>query len=104
MNIFETTNINYFDRTNAESFIGNFNVEDYLKELGETHSNLKVVTLDLDDRFHRGKKFAITMGIKAASYERLLFTDADCKPASDQWISSMSKFFSKKKKIVLLFV
>lgn len=33
MNIFETTNINYFDRTNAESFIGNFNVEDYLKEL-----------------------------------------------------------------------
>jgi glycosyltransferase involved in cell wall biosynthesis len=71
---------------NDGSFDG---TKDYLKELGETNERLKIVTLELDERYHRGKKFALTMGIKAASYERLLFTDADCYPASEFWIQKM---------------
>jgi len=71
---------------NDGSFDG---TKDFLKVLNETYSHLKIVTLELDERFHRGKKFALTMGIKAASYERLLFTDADCKPASEFWIQKM---------------
>ena len=63
--------------------------KDLLKEMEKEYSHLKVVTVDLDERFQKGKKFALTMGIKAARYDDLLFTDADCQPSSDQWIQEM---------------
>ena len=74
--------------------------KDFLKELKLLHKNLKIVTVDVDEKFKRGKKFALTMGIKAASHDHLLFADADCKPTSDQWIKAMLSCF-KNKDIVL---
>ena len=68
----------------------------YLKELDEKYPKLKIVTLELDERFKKGKKFALTMGIKASQYEHLLFTDADCWPTSKNWISKMSLSFQDK--------
>lgn len=38
-------------------------------------------------------KLALTVGIKAARYEHLLFTTPDCVPASDRWIALMAKGF-----------
>jgi biofilm PGA synthesis N-glycosyltransferase PgaC len=67
-----------------------------LKEYTEKYAHLKVVTLELDERYQKGKKFALTMGIKAAKYEHLLFTDADCAPASNLWIRTMSGGFQTK--------
>ncbi|MFY0643466.1 MAG: glycosyltransferase [Bacteroidia bacterium] len=62
---------------------------DLLKDFKLRYPHLKVVDLNLDERYRKGKKFAITMGIKAASFDQLLFTDADCVPASNQWIKQM---------------
>jgi len=42
----------------------------------------------LPDHF-TAKKFAVTMGIKKASKEIILVTDADCRPVSDQWVKQM---------------
>jgi glycosyltransferase involved in cell wall biosynthesis len=54
------------------------------------YPNLKIVTLDEEKQnLQGGKKFALTLGIKAAKYERLLLTDADCTPKSEQWIRDM---------------
>jgi glycosyltransferase involved in cell wall biosynthesis len=39
------------------------------------------------------KKHALTMGIKAASFDCMLLTDADCWPISDRWISEMAVGF-----------
>ncbi len=36
-----------------------------------------------------GKKAALTKGIEAAQYDIILLTDADCRPASSEWISKM---------------
>lgn len=47
------------------------------------------------------KKLAITLGVKAAKYDWLLFTDADCEPASEKWIASMARNFKGKTEIVL---
>jgi len=47
-----------------------------------------------------GKKLPLTLGIKGAKFEHLLFTDADCKPASNQWLKSMSSNFTSKHEIV----
>lgn len=72
-----------------------------LKELSEKYTHLKVVTLTENERHKTGKKFALTIGIKAAKNEHLLFTDADCKPASDKWIAHMAANFTGDTQIVL---
>lgn len=64
---------------------------DLLEELEKTYANLKVVHVKEGEKFIAGKKFAATMAIKAASYDWLVFTDADCEPASKNWLSGMQK-------------
>ncbi len=75
--------------------------EEVLKELEQKYKHLKVVTIKEHDRYKHGKKFAVTLGIKAASNEHLIFTDADCKPASKNWLLRMQQNFSKDTEIVL---
>jgi biofilm PGA synthesis N-glycosyltransferase PgaC len=72
-----------------------------LLDMQANYSRLKVVTITEHDRFKTGKKFALTLGIKAAANEHLLFTDADCIPASDQWIRLMARNFDGKAELVL---
>ena len=64
-------------------------------------SNIKIVKVDNVEAFWGNRKFALTLGIKAAKYEHLLFTSIQCQPKSDEWISSMSGQFETKKTIVL---
>lgn len=75
--------------------------DEFLEELDKLVPHLKVVTLNIEERFHRGKKFAITMGIKAAKHNRLLLTDADCQPATSQWIATMMNACTDKTDIVI---
>jgi poly-beta-1,6-N-acetyl-D-glucosamine synthase len=74
---------------------------DFLDNLELDHSNLKVLHLDIDDRYHRGKKFAQTIGIKGAKNNHLLFTDTDCVPSSEYWIEKMVSGFKPGIEIVL---
>lgn len=63
---------------------------DWLDELKKTTHNLKVVHLSEEmKRDRKGKKFALTLAIKAASNEILLLTDADCMPNTNSWIKHM---------------
>lgn len=48
------------------------------------------------------KKLAITLAAKAAKYDYLLLTDADCRPESTHWISSMMSGFSRPETQVVL--
>ncbi|MBL4594399.1 MAG: glycosyltransferase [Flavobacteriales bacterium] len=76
--------------------------EDVLKAFALQFKHLKIVNVPDTDRFYGSKKFALTLGIKAAQYDNVLLTDADCKPASKHWIKYMSQY-QKDKKIVLGF-
>ena len=42
------------------------------------------------------KKLALTIGIKAAKYDYILLTDADCRPESRYWIREMMSGFSSQ--------
>lgn len=64
---------------------------DVLESFEKKYSHLKVVTVTEGDKFIAGKKFALSMGIKAASHEWLVFTDADCEPASPNWLLGMQQ-------------
>jgi glycosyltransferase involved in cell wall biosynthesis len=75
----------------------------WLEELQRSQPRLKISQIIEQEKYPTGKKFAVTMGIKAAKHELLLFTDADCEPASDQWIRNMHSRFTPGKDIVLGF-
>lgn len=67
----------------------------------ETHNNIKIVNVESNETFWGNKKYALTLGIKAAKNEHLLFIDADCQPVSKNWITEMAGNFSNSKSIVL---
>jgi glycosyltransferase involved in cell wall biosynthesis len=77
------------------------NTENVIDEFAKIFPNLKKVNIKEDDYYKHGKKFAILVGIKGAQYENLLFTDADCFPAGEQWLTEMAAQFSTTKEIVL---
>ena len=74
---------------------------DMLKDMSDTNNKLKIVDLADDDKYARGKKFALFLGFKAAKYEHLLLIDADCYPASENWIAGMMRQYSNATEIVL---
>lgn len=65
------------------------------------YAHLRVVNLNRDNALMRGKKFAISMGIKGAKYENLVFTDADCHPKSQHWLRYMAHGLKDEKQLVL---
>ena len=65
------------------------------------YPNIRLVKVENNEAFWGNKKFALTLGIKAAKKEYLLFTDADCYPNSKDWIKEMSSQFTTEKTIVL---
>ena len=64
-----------------------------LKILQKKYSHLVVVSIEQHINHRRGKKFALTLGIKTAKYTHLLLTDADCQPISNQWVKKMCSNF-----------
>jgi len=72
-----------------------------LKTLGEQYPHLTSVTISQDLNFFTGKKFPLSIGIKSARHDLMLLTDADCKPASDQWIRKMQSAYGPKTEVVL---
>lgn len=72
-------------------------VQAYMKK----HPNLKYIELERNKHRKFGKKVPLTVGIKGASYERILLIDADCYPASKQWIKKMMANYHEDKEIVV---
>ena len=72
-----------------------------LEELAKEFRQLHVVELKQEAKMIPGKKFPLSMGIKAAKYEIVLLTDADCVPATENWIASMQEAYDDNIEIVL---
>ncbi|HEU0136245.1 MAG TPA: glycosyltransferase [Flavobacterium sp.] len=77
------------------------NTLDIFEAFEQQYSNIRLVKVENIEAFWGNKKFALTLGIKAATKEYLLFTDADCYPISKNWIMEMSSQFTMNKTIVL---
>ncbi len=91
--------------TNYEVVVINDRSSDNTKELLETfaqmYPNLKIVNVEHNENFWGNKKYAITLGVKAAKHDCLLFTDADCVPKTPHWIHQMASAFAPQKQFVL---
>lgn len=72
-----------------------------LAEMQKTHKHLYVTQIEHTHPYPHAKKLAQTIGVKAAKFDQLLFIDADCRPASANWIRCIQSNFLPKKEIVL---
>lgn len=72
-----------------------------LEEMQQEYKHLHVSQLFEQEKYPTGKKFAITIGVKAAKHELLIFTDADCVPANNQWLRHIQSRVEGGKEIVL---
>ena len=77
--------------------------EETLIRLKKQHPNLYSTHVPEDTKNISRKKLALTLGIKAAKYDKLLFTEPDSRIQTKDWISLMARRFSDKKTIVLGF-
>ncbi len=90
--VFEIIVVN--DRSNDGTY-------DFLLDETKKHERLRMVHVATVPDHINGKKYGITLGIKAAQYDWIVLTDADCRPHSDLWIQEISKKCSVDKEIVL---
>lgn len=72
-------------------------IEDFAKQ----NSRIQIVNVKNNEAFWGNKKYALTLGIKKAKNKSLLFTDADCRPASNLWLKKMASNLSEQKQLVL---
>ena len=75
--------------------------EAVMEEFALGAPNIKQVNVENIEAFWGNKKYALTLGIKAASHNHLLFIDADCYPNSDTWIQEMAGKFTDTKTLIL---
>jgi glycosyltransferase involved in cell wall biosynthesis len=70
------------DRSNDRTY-------DYLLELTARIPQVKMVRVAQTPAHIPGKKFALTLGIRAAKNELILVSDSDCRPVSTRWMELM---------------
>ena len=75
--------------------------EHVLMQLAAQFDQLRYTSIPVDDKLKRGKKLALTIGLKAAKYDHVLLSDADCYPVSDHWLQRMASNFSEDHKMIL---
>jgi glycosyltransferase involved in cell wall biosynthesis len=82
------------DRSNDECY-------DFLLFESFKHEQMRLVRINETPDHITPKKYALSLGIKAAQYDIILLTDADCMPQSIDWISQMQQKFSAEKQVIL---
>lgn len=80
----------------------NDNTNDVLAEFCSRNENLKVVNISPDaEKNIAGKKYALQKGIDAATFDIIVVTDADCRPATTHWLAKMAGAYMSETQIVL---
>ena len=70
-----------------------------IDEYAALDKRVKTTFVPIGARMRSTKKLGLTLAAKAAQYDYLLLTDADCRPESIHWISSMMEGFNKGESI-----
>ena len=65
------------------------------------YSQLRLATIRETPAGLNSKKYALSLGMRAARYDYFLLTDADCKPLTVNWIKCMQQGFSTGADIII---
>ena len=72
------------------------NTQDIIDDYSARYKRLRHTFVPRQARVSSTKKLALTLGVKAAKYEHLVFTDADCCPQSNQWLKAVMSGYNGK--------
>lgn len=72
-----------------------------IEDFAGRYSNIKIVNVVNNEAFWGKKKYALTLGIKAAKHNLLVFTEDNYVPVSRKWLREISRNFHKEKKLIL---
>jgi len=67
------------------------------------YAHLRIVELERNKHRKFGKKMPLTIGIKGATHPMLMMIDADCYPATKNWLRRMVTNYTEGKEIVIGF-
>lgn len=88
------------DYPNFEILIVDDRSSDYshtwLEEESKKDARVRSLHIEQTPRHFTPKKWALTMGIKHATHDVVLLTDADCEPNSPHWLTAMAANFEKE--------
>ncbi len=72
------------------------NTAEVLARFAQQYKHLRLTFVPCGAQLRSSKKLALTLGVKAAKYDYILLTDADCRPASKHWIAQMVMGFNQE--------
>ncbi len=65
------------------------------------YHNLRTTSIKVDSKFLHTRKLAINIGMKAAKYDIVLFSEGHCSPVSSNWIDVMQSAFKPETNVVI---
>jgi glycosyltransferase involved in cell wall biosynthesis len=77
--------------------------DDVLKLFEHDYKHLYHTFIPQESKYLSRRKLSLTLGIKAAKNDILLFTEADCHPLSKDWIRTMVRNYTNETDLVLGF-
>lgn len=75
--------------------------QDVLSEFQKKYPHLKTSRIFPETKFRRTKKIAINIGVLAARYDILLFSEIHDIPESDEWVKTMASYFAPDTAVVI---
>lgn len=72
-----------------------------MESFADSDPRIQIVNVRNNEAFWGNKKYALTLGLKRSVNTRLIFTDADCYPASNKWLERMATRFTDQKQLLL---
>jgi cellulose synthase/poly-beta-1,6-N-acetylglucosamine synthase-like glycosyltransferase len=76
--------------------------EAFLRETLPGFLNVRTIRVNQVHDHVTAKKYALTIALKKAAYPVVLLTDADCRPASTDWLSGMVGLLNNPQKSLVL--
>ena len=78
------------------------NTIDVLVEYYKRNKNLKIIDIPKNTKKpYAGKKYALMKGMEAATFDTIVVTDADCRPATTHWLATLVGTYLDETAIVL---
>ena len=74
---------------------------DVLKRFCHQHNNIYVSFVPPTSRYVSRRKLALTIGVKAAKHEWVLFCDITCYPSDNHWLESLASTISEDTEMVI---
>ncbi|MFZ4456680.1 MAG: glycosyltransferase [Bacteroidales bacterium] len=77
--------------------------KDLLTILESKHQHLYQTYIPEEAKNHSRRKLAMTVALKAAKYDWILTTEANCEVSSPNWIASIARNFTPETDVVLMY-